>query len=90
MKRFFFRNFLEKAISIERKAEYLGEKVRDLAERGEVKNARTIALEALQVDAPSDSQVLLGALTVFRKPPICSHFLSYKASFFRNCSMFSA
>ncbi|VDM42674.1 unnamed protein product [Toxocara canis] len=55
---------LERAIRIERRADYLGEQVRMLVQMGDVKTARPIALEALQMET-SDAQVLLGVVRCF-------------------------
>ncbi|VDK46613.1 unnamed protein product [Anisakis simplex] len=57
----FARNLLEKAISIEDRAEYLDEHVKALIQSGDLRTAHAIALNALKADDTSDISILLGS-----------------------------
>lgn len=50
---------------MQRKSEYLGEKVRILLQAGDNKAAQALAFEAVEIGSTPDKQVLIGMNTSF-------------------------
>ncbi|VDN21905.1 unnamed protein product [Gongylonema pulchrum] len=59
----FARKLLDGAIAMQKRSEYLGEKVRIFLQAGNYEAARALAFEAIESDTTPDMQLLIGTST---------------------------